>query len=137
MTPDNLEELRKAAEKATPGVWFSDSDRGDQFDAYAVYAENVGYPGNTASICDTHNAGAVTIEQEDGRPWDETGRRNMAFIALANPQTILAMIGEIERLRGALQNCLALVRLKYGNLDPDVNAVMSDATAALTEPKEG
>ena len=50
-----------------------------------------------------------------------------------------SMIGEIERLRAALHNCLPLVRLKFGNLDPDVNAVMADAVAALaTEPvKEG
>ena len=67
--------------------------------------------------------------------WKQWIEAAEAALTAAEP----AMIGEIERLRAALHNCLPLVRLKFGNLDPDVNAVMADAVAALaTEPmKEG
>lgn len=115
LTPARLAEIRARAEKATPGPWESDSTKsegsygvGDEtyegFNAFKVTDEK----GNT--LFDTLNSdnGEVHVEyDEDGATaWDEIGRRNAAFVAACDPQTVLALIAshaalvaEVERLR--------------------------------------
>lgn len=105
----DIEELRKGLEGVTPGPWWSDSERGDQFDAYAVYFEPKYLDGKPSSICDTHNAGAIELEQEDGRPWDEQGRKNMAHIARCSPEVIRALLDRDEALIKALKDAVPFV----------------------------
>jgi len=72
----NLDELRKAAEKATPGPWAFRRD------------------GTWHCLC---GDGMWFVKLS----WTALGQRNAddaAFIARANPATILSLIGEIERL---------------------------------------
>lgn len=88
-----LQQIIDGCEGVTPGPWWSDSERSEggsgSFDAYAVYGpERFGRP---SSICDTHNAGEIALEQDDGRPWDEQGRKNMAHVGRLDPDTVKAM----------------------------------------------
>jgi len=109
LTPTRIAEIRSLAEKATPGPWESDSIKsegsygvGDEtyegFNAFKVTDAK----GNT--LFDTLNSdnGEVHVEyDEDGATaWDEIGRRNIAFTAACNPQTVLALLSRIEELEG-------------------------------------
>jgi hypothetical protein len=97
--------LKAAAQKATPGEWWSDvvetggthgngDDCMEGFHSYAVYDEN------NHSLLDMTNSTAACITVEDDgdyvMAWDEVGRRNAEFIALANPTNILALTEALE-----------------------------------------
>lgn len=95
MTPpldlDRLEELARAA---TPGPWVKVSDLPD----YGVATEN--QP-------DFHPDPIVTLNRKYRAPW----RKNLGcsepdaeFIAAHNPETALALLAEVRRLRGALEH---------------------------------
>ncbi|WP_226907061.1 ead/Ea22-like family protein [Klebsiella variicola] len=101
--------MKAAAEKATPGEWWSDEVKnegcygsGDDcvegFASYAIY----GYDGQT--LFDSLNSDAACIcEEYDGEghvAWDETAQRNAEFIALANPANILALVEALEKAKG-------------------------------------
>lgn len=118
LTPERLAEIEALAKKATPGPWEADSMKsegsygiGDEtyegFNAFRVTDEK----GN--AICDTLNSdmGEVHVEydEDDATAWDEIGRRNAAYIAALDPQTVLALLAshaalaaEVERLRREL-----------------------------------
>lgn len=93
-----LDEMLAGLEGVTPGPWWSDEDGGDEFRAYAVFGPYERY-GKPSSICDTHNAGEVVLEQEDGKPWDEQGRKNLTHIARCDPDTMRSIITELLELR--------------------------------------
>ncbi|EEC0184128.1 ead/Ea22-like family protein [Salmonella enterica subsp. enterica] len=96
--------LREVAEKATKGEWWSDvvdtdgeygegEDRVSGYHSYAVY---VGHE----SLLDMINSTAACIHTEWDHDyhmaWDETAKRNAEFIAAANPDTVLALLDELE-----------------------------------------
>jgi hypothetical protein len=96
--------LRWKAEKATQGEWWSDvvetdgeygegEDRASGYHSYAVYV-------GSESLLDMTNSTAACIHEEwdhDYRmAWDETAKRNAEFIAAANPDTVLALLDELE-----------------------------------------
>ncbi|HHW3821355.1 TPA: ead/Ea22-like family protein [Raoultella planticola] len=98
--------LKAAAEKATPGEWWSDvvetggthgsgEDCMEGFHSYAVYDQN------NHSLLDMTNSTAACITVEDDgdyiMAWDEVGRANAEFIALANPANILALVEALEK----------------------------------------
>lgn len=92
MTPDKATALREAAERATPGEWRSNY-------------EHVWATGYRVGSCD----------------WDLTGTRpsaqcfaNAAYIALADPPTILDLLAERERLRGALEEIADIGAGRFG-----------------------
>ncbi|MDA5547677.1 ead/Ea22-like family protein [Yersinia massiliensis] len=102
---NNIEELKKAALKATQGEWWLDvvetkgtygvgDDCSEGFHSYAVYGPDC------RSLLDMTNSTAAIIHtEEDGdylMAWDETGRRNAEYIALANPAAILDLIAQLE-----------------------------------------
>ncbi|SXE63120.1 ead/Ea22-like family protein [Klebsiella variicola] len=109
MTTDITElaqRMKAAAEKATPGEWWSDEVKnegcygsGDDcvegFTSYAIY----GSDGQT--LFDSLNSDAACIcEEYDGEghvAWDETAQRNAEFIALANPANVLALVEALEK----------------------------------------
>lgn len=83
-------ELRKLAEAATPGPW-SVSDHEVRTSAF-VRAPKFGHVCNAP--VSVHNFG-------DGNSQDPA-RKNIAFIAAANPETVLALLAERDRLRELL-----------------------------------
>lgn len=95
---ETIEEMLAGLDGVTPGPWWADSDGGDEFRAYAVFGPHERY-GKPSSICDTHNAGEVVLEQEDGKPWDEQGRKNLNHIARCDPDTMRSILTELQSLR--------------------------------------
>lgn len=102
--------LREAAEKATPGEWWSDvvetdgeyGDGEDRVSGYHSYAVYVG----SESLLDMTNSTAACIHEEWDRDyhmaWDETAKRNAEFIAAANPAVMLALLDELEAKDGRI-----------------------------------
>ncbi|HFU4527680.1 TPA: ead/Ea22-like family protein [Yersinia enterocolitica] len=102
---NNTEELKKAALEATQGEWWQDvvetegtygvgDDCSEGFHSYAVYG-----PDNRSLLDMTNSTAAIIHTEDDGdyrMAWDETGRRNAEFIALANPSAILDLIAQLE-----------------------------------------
>ncbi len=95
-----IAQLKEAAEKATPGPWEYDAEK--QTDAPYKHSEFALFTAKGERICGTENSdyrlGLIETEfDEDGaRCWNEPSRRNMEFIALANPSTILPLIAALE-----------------------------------------
>lgn len=98
--------MKAAAEKATPGEWWADEVKnqgcygsGDDcvegFTSYAIY----GSDGQT--LFDSLNSDAACIcEEYDGEghvAWDETAQSNAEFIALANPNNVIALVEALEK----------------------------------------
>ncbi|MDM3213912.1 ead/Ea22-like family protein [Citrobacter sp. Cf093] len=111
MTALNKQALRQLAEKATHGEWWSDvvetdgeygegEDRVSGYHSYAVYV-------GSESLLDMTNSTAACIHEEWDHDyhmaWDETAKRNAEFIAAANPDTVLALLDELE----AEEKCIA------------------------------
>lgn len=102
-------ELHQLAEKATQGEWWSDvvetdgeygegEDRASGYHSYAVYV-------GSESLLDMTNSTAACIHTEWDHDylmaWDETAKRNAEFIAAANPETVLALLDELDELEAA------------------------------------
>lgn len=98
--------MKAAAEKATQGEWWADEVKnegcygsGDDcvegFTSYAIY----GSDGQT--LFDSLNSDAACISEEyDGEghvAWDETAQSNAEFIALANPNNVIALVEALEK----------------------------------------
>lgn len=83
-------ELRRVAEAATPGPWSCNRH-------WAI----VGGP----ILEFTNGAAQQQIAMACGQSWmrDDELRNNAEFIAAANPQAILGLIAEVERLRSRLE----------------------------------
>jgi hypothetical protein len=97
--PIDIEKLRQLAEAATPGPWEVSDD--DMFSPIEVTSDG---PGRDICCLDTY----------DHRP-DERAN-DAAFIAAANPQTVLALLDEIERLRdlaGQVPDLLADAAVRF------------------------
>ena len=101
-----IADMKAAAERATPGEWWSDvietggthgsgEDCMEGFHSYAVYDQN------NHSLLDMTNSTAAEITVEDDgdyvMAWDEVGRRNAEYIALANPANVKALIVALEQ----------------------------------------
>lgn len=87
LTDDEIRRLREAAEKATPGPWSVEGDR------FLVSAQPHPDGDGGLPILDTH-AGMYELA-DHGFPLSST----LAFIAAANPQTVLRLLAEVERLQ--------------------------------------
>lgn len=90
----DLAELRRLAEAATPGPWYV----GD----YEHGRERVTTYPDTAIV---DEAGKVVVGAYNSHccsfPIDiEADEKDTAYISAANPQTVLALIAELESLRG-------------------------------------
>lgn len=107
------EELRKLAEAATPGPWEqdctveSDGAYGSGEDSREGYSTYAIFDADGKVIFDFLNSEIVCVHDEDHEDghnaWDETAKHNAAFIAAANPQTVLALLQKNEALRKAVQ----------------------------------
>lgn len=94
LTNKQIQALKAAAEKATPGEWWSDVIDAEDITTYAVYG-----PDNR-SLLDMLNSTAAEIHEEYDRDyfmqWDEAARRNADFIAKAHPEFILSLLASHE-----------------------------------------
>ncbi|HHE5067129.1 TPA: ead/Ea22-like family protein [Klebsiella pneumoniae] len=121
MTTDITElaqRMKTAAGKATPGEWWADEVKnegcygsGDDcvegFTSYAIY----GSDGQT--LFDSLNSDAACISEEyDGEghvAWDEAAQRNAEFIALANPNNVIALVEALEKAQAGEKQWRELV----------------------------
>ncbi|HBT5849974.1 TPA: ead/Ea22-like family protein [Klebsiella pneumoniae] len=147
MTTDITElaqRIKAAAEKATPGEWWSDEVKnegcygsGDDcvegFTSYAIY----GSDGQT--LFDSLNSDAACISEEyDGEghvAWDETAQRNAEFIALANPANVLALVEALEKAQQRIDS----QREYYDGVIADGGkriAELESRTVKLPEPEQ-
>ncbi|HBX2743272.1 TPA: ead/Ea22-like family protein [Klebsiella pneumoniae] len=147
MTTDITElaqRIKAAAEKATPGEWWSDEVKnegcygsGDDcvegFTSYAIY----GSDGQT--LFDSLNSDAACISEEyDGEghvAWDETAQRNAEFIALANPANVLALVEALEKAQQRIDS----QREYYEGVIADGGKRIADLesrTVKLPEPEQ-
>jgi chromosome segregation ATPase len=119
LTADDLAAIRDRAEKATPGAWdydtvdvpdvyFSDGNERHGYQSYVVYVDTP----DGKTIVDAANSNGGTIEEEHDEygvyAWDETARRNAAFIAAARSD-IPALLVEVDRLAGELARVTAML----------------------------
>lgn len=95
ITPDKASRLREAAERATAGPWQNGID-----DLQGIVA--LGAPDDGNVVCmPPDDCMELSMDR-----WPE----NAAYIAEADPQTVLALLAERERLRGALRGLLLATR---------------------------
>jgi len=110
-TPLDLDALQAAAEAATPGPWWDRSDEyGQSAPHYGEYGWSV--PGCPAG------------ETEDS----PQGRADAAYIAAADPTTILALIRRVRDAEAERDKCAAAAVAAY-----DGNALIQQANAARDE----
>lgn len=96
--------MKAAAEKATPGEWWSDvvetdgeyGEGDDRFSGYHSFAVYVG----SESLLDMTNSTAACIHEEWDHDyhmaWDETAKRNAEFIAVASPDNVKTLVEALE-----------------------------------------
>lgn len=128
--------MKAAAEKATPGEWWSDvvetdgeyGEGEDRFSGYHSYAVYVG----SESLLDMTNSTAACIHTEWDHDylmaWDETAKRNAEFIAEASPANVLALVEALEAKEphhnGMMQlsNELVMAKRRITELEAEVSA---------------
>lgn len=102
------DKLKRLAEAATQGPWFQGhNDDGDKQGLMSVWP-------------DDRMTGAIIAQCGPHMPWDgwfEQADRDAAYIASANPQAILALIAENERLRAEKENMQAALNDAVGECD--------------------
>ncbi len=101
--------MKAAAEKATPGEWWSDvvetdGEYGDGEDRHSGYHSYAVYVGSE-SLLDMTNSTAACIHEEWDHDyhmaWDETAKRNAEFIAVASPDNVKALVEVLEKAQRA------------------------------------
>jgi len=98
-----IREIIEGCEGVTPGPWESDGIKNDGFMSYEVTDPN------NRSVADALNAGVIEVQEEEGRGWDEQGRKNMAHIARLDPATVRSMATELLANRTALDAANATI----------------------------
>ncbi|MGU0777986.1 ead/Ea22-like family protein [Pseudomonas aeruginosa] len=83
--------LKELAERATPGPWVVDAQQSGAI--FNIESES----GDLCIAMSQENPASTRLEMNEQR------RVNAEFIAAANPQAILAMLDEIDRLRSRLE----------------------------------
>lgn len=87
MDKSELARLKELAEKATPGEW--------RADRYVILSPKGHTLGRTYAISENCIQRMEVVDSYD----------NAAFIAAANPQTVLALIDDLVKTRDALAHC--------------------------------
>lgn len=90
--PIDAERLRKLAESATPGPWTMAGTPERPWPCVSSWHERRGYLLHTMA----------NVRETDPDVWPhmfETYCRDAAYIAAANPATVLQLLGELDRLR--------------------------------------
>ncbi|HFQ8420263.1 TPA: ead/Ea22-like family protein [Klebsiella pneumoniae] len=110
MTTDITElaqRMKAAAEKATKGLWVTFDD--DWSDDEDVVVTNEARDSDCVSPIAVIKCGGS--ESDDDSPYCAEQRANAAFIALANPANILALVEALEKAQRANNSAPAILRL--------------------------
>ncbi len=99
--------LKELAERATPGPWYAVWEEGD----------DTAWP-NLFPVIQAGN-GEVVIGNEGFYTDLEQDKANATFCAAANPQAILGLIDEVERLEEELSQCASALPGTYYMDPPD------------------
>lgn len=92
----DLNKLKELAGKATPGPWAAATD----WERAAVYSTSKdAYPKGKRVVCsgNQNNKGRYNAESWSGSDWSDA-----AFIAAANPDTVIALIDRLEAAEAEL-----------------------------------
>jgi hypothetical protein len=86
----NIKKLKKLAEKATPGPWFRSGGRVDDYD---IMTYSIGPVGDRENLEQYEDGFAYTYTTNDD------GEANGAYIAAIDPDTLIGLLDELEKLR--------------------------------------
>ncbi|HHM4713607.1 TPA: ead/Ea22-like family protein [Pseudomonas aeruginosa] len=103
----DTKKLKELAERATPGPWSAAWEEGD----------DTAWP-NLFPVIQAGN-GEVVIGNEGFYTDLEQDKANATFCAAANPQAILGLIDEVERLEEELSQCASALPGTYYMDPPD------------------
>lgn len=106
------EQLRAAAEKATPGLWFWESDGGDLRRLRAPCLDESGIDEYVLRPEHDYHRDRDEIECEP---------EDAAFIALANPANIITLLDRIAELEGGLEPFAAVCEAEVYPSDTDTS----------------
>jgi hypothetical protein len=111
LTDEQIAAIRDGTEGVTPGPWEADTTKSDGCygsgeDCHEGYQTSVLLDAKGERIADALNSdcGQVSEEyDEDGcYAWDEVAKRNFAYIARCDPDTIRALATEVLESRAAI-----------------------------------
>ncbi len=117
-TDDIASRLRSAAELATPGPWV---------DVVTPYAKGDPSNGPVYDVQVKAAGGERVAHLSDDA--DSVDGANAAYIALANPENVLALLDERDKLRDAVTNLLGLID-EYA-IEEAFPSIVAEARAAL------
>lgn len=120
--------LRKLAEAATQGKWYTvDSPFG--VGTWLNAGSETGQPFNFVCDCE------MPLYSEQVHPEQvEKSLENATFIAAANPQTVLSLLDEIERLEHRVK--MADTYIEKTPCDPDITAEQYEAYQSYLKTKQ-
>lgn len=132
----NTEQLKEAALKATPGPWRSQREISPYPNWYLVYADKADPPLIVQVLRGTSmfDMSSKIDYFTEKTPRDQAAEANAAFIAAANPATILALLGCVEALN-AVMGYTATLNATQGFEEYDDPAI-TQAFAALKKLEE-
>jgi len=99
MAAKKVAELKRLAEAATPGPWYVQYGDDDRFMSMAAISQSNARTCNIGPFDDCAPLVAVTFHQcypHVNCERSDLGDANSAFIAAANPQTVLALIETVQ-----------------------------------------
>jgi len=120
---NDLNKLKELAGKATPGPWAMAID----WERAAVYSTSKdAYPEGKRVVCsgNQNNKGRYNAESWSGSDWSDA-----AFIAAANPATVIGLIEQLE----AAQRRIAEVEARLRGTEESLIAAVDHAEAAEAE----
>jgi hypothetical protein len=141
LTPEQRDDLLAKAKAATQGEWYSDSERSDGvygsgedtregYKAYLICAEGTGSFSTNRVLFDSHNSTEAWIEEEwdedSHQAWDETARRNAAFIVSAC-NAVPDLIAALDAAEARIAELEALLT--------DIRAQGEDIVAAIDQAR--
>ena len=109
-----LERMKSLCDAATQGEWETDTIRndgeyGDGEDTHSGFNSYAMYDSKGLSLFDSLNSQCCSVDcdiyEDGGSAWDETAKRNFAFIAAMNPvegKKLLKVMEAVEELRKAV-----------------------------------
>lgn len=114
MDKQELTRLKELSEKATPGEW--------RADRYVILSPKGHTLGRTYAISENCIQRMEVVDSYD----------NTAFIAAANPQTVLALIDDLVKTKDALAHC----RDKNSQLEKEADWLAEKLVVAQAETVE-
>jgi hypothetical protein len=137
MTPDTqtqqlVQQMRAAAEKATPGPWCAGHLADDDHPCNCTSIVCEGYAGAICRV-DFDNGLRIGEGGNDAPPLEEA-KANLRYIAAANPTNVLALIAALEAATARADAAEAKVRNAHGTMEQLFKAQCAAEDTAGTLP---